>query len=62
LLVAEIFGCGIEELIAKGSNRQLDQSREVADLLHGLSDQHRAILLNVMKQLIDDFSINKIAN
>jgi transcriptional regulator with XRE-family HTH domain len=57
--LAEIFECGIEELIVKGSNRQLDQSRQIADLLDGLSEQHRAILFNVMKQLIDGFSVSK---
>ncbi len=57
--LAEIFECGIEELLIEASNRQLDQARQIADLLDGLSAQNRALLLSVMKQLIDGFSNNK---
>ncbi|MET3119981.1 transcriptional regulator with XRE-family HTH domain [Undibacterium sp. GrIS 1.8] len=57
--LAEIFDCGIEELLIEASNRQLDQARQITDLLSGVTDQHRAMLLNVMKQLIDGFSKNK---
>ncbi len=51
--LAEIFNCGIEELLTEASNRQLDQARQITDLLDGLTEQNRAMLLNVIKQIID---------
>ena len=57
--LAEIFECGIEDLIAKSSNRRLDQYRQIADLLDGLSDDQRVILLNINRQLIEVISPNK---
>ena len=57
--LAEIFDCGIEELLIDASNRQLDQARQITSLLDGLTDQDRTLLLNVMKQLIEGFANNK---
>ena len=51
--LAQIFDCGIEELLSEASNRQLDQARQMSDLLDGLNQQNRAMLLNVIKQIID---------
>lgn len=57
--LAEIFECGIEELLIEASNRQLDQARQIADLLDGLTAQDRTLLLSVMRQLIDGFANNR---
>lgn len=57
--LAEIFDCGIEELLIDASNRQLDQARKIADLLDGLTDENRAMLLSVIRQLINGFSKEK---
>jgi transcriptional regulator with XRE-family HTH domain len=54
--LAHIFDCGIEELLTEASNRQLDQARQITELLQGLTEQNRAMLLNVIKQLIDGLS------
>jgi transcriptional regulator with XRE-family HTH domain len=54
--LAQIFDCGIEELLTEASNRQLDQARQITELLDGLSEQNRAMLLNVIKQIIDGLS------
>ena len=54
--LAEIFDCGIEELLAEASNRQLDQARQITALLNGLTEQNRAMLLSVIKQIIDGMS------
>ena len=51
--LAQIFDCGIEELLTEASNRQLDQGRLITELLNGLSEQNRAMLLNVIKQITD---------
>lgn len=57
--LAEIFECGIEELLTEASNRQIDQARQITALLDGLSEQNRTMLLNVIKQIIDGLSKNK---
>ncbi|KVN60322.1 helix-turn-helix domain-containing protein [Burkholderia stagnalis] len=53
--LAEIFGCGIEELLTDASNRKIDQARKIVDLLDGLPDDKRAALMSVIKQLVDGF-------
>ncbi len=54
--LAEIFDCGIEELLTEASNRQLDQARQITELLDDLSEQNRTMLLTVIKQLIEGLS------
>jgi transcriptional regulator with XRE-family HTH domain len=49
--LAEIFNCGIEELLTDASNRKVDQARKVLELLGGLSDAKRDMLMTVIKQL-----------
>ena len=50
--LAHIFDCGIEELLTEASNRQTDQARQMTELLDGLTEHHRAMLLNVIKQIV----------
>jgi len=54
--LAGIFNCGIEELLTEASNRQLDQARQITELLDGLTEKNRTMLLNVIKQLISGLS------
>ena len=49
--LAEIFGCGIEELLTDASNRKLDQAQKILELIEGISDENRAMLMTVIKQL-----------
>ncbi|WP_211461556.1 helix-turn-helix domain-containing protein [Collimonas silvisoli] len=49
--LAEIFDCGIEELLTDASNRKLDQARKIFELIGDVSDEHREMLMNVFKQL-----------
>lgn len=50
--LAEIFGCGIEELLTNASNRKVDQARKIVELLEGLSDEKREMLMSVIRQLV----------
>jgi transcriptional regulator with XRE-family HTH domain len=54
--LAEIFHCGIEELLKAASNRKLDQAHQIVELLDRVSEPNRTMLLNVMKQLTDGLS------
>lgn len=54
--LAEIFDCGIEELLTEASNRQLDQGHQIAKLLDGTTEQNRTMLLDVIKQLVRGLS------
>ncbi|OHV00434.1 transcriptional regulator [Ralstonia solanacearum] len=49
--LAEIFDCGIEELLTEASNRKVDQAKKILELLDGLSDEKREMLMNVIRQL-----------
>jgi transcriptional regulator with XRE-family HTH domain len=51
--LAEIFDCGIEELLSDASNRKIDQARRILELLEGLAVEKREMLMNVIKQLAD---------
>ncbi|KVW05802.1 DNA-binding protein [Burkholderia cepacia] len=53
--LAEIYQCGIEELLTDASNRKVDQARKIVDLLDGLTDDKRAMLVGVIKQLVGGF-------
>lgn len=54
--LAQIFDCGIEELLTEASNRELDQARQITELLEGLTEEKRTMLLGVIKQLINGLS------
>lgn len=54
--LAEIFECGIEELLTDASNRKVDQARKIVEMLDGLPDDKRAMLMAVMRQLVDGFA------
>ncbi|NDI87615.1 helix-turn-helix domain-containing protein [Undibacterium crateris] len=58
--LAEIFECSIEELITKGSSRQIDQGRQLAMMFDGLSQEHRAVILEAIGCLINGLSLNKL--
>ncbi|MBC3935623.1 helix-turn-helix transcriptional regulator [Undibacterium sp. CY7W] len=58
--LANIFECSIEELITKGSSRQLDQGRQLAMLFDGLSHEHRVVILQAIESLITGLSLNKL--
>lgn len=49
--LAEIFDCGIEELLTDASNRKLDQARKIFELIGDVSDENREMLMNVFRQL-----------
>jgi transcriptional regulator with XRE-family HTH domain len=51
--LAEIFDCGIEELLTDASNRTIDQARRILELLEGLAAEKREMLMSVIKQLAD---------
>ncbi len=50
---AEIFDCGIEELLTEASNRKLDQARKITELIEGLTDKNREMLLGVIRQIVE---------
>ncbi|MGO4416973.1 helix-turn-helix domain-containing protein [Cupriavidus sp. KB_39] len=54
--LAEIFGCGMEELLTDASNREVDQARKILELLEGLSDERREMLMGVIRQLVAGLS------
>jgi transcriptional regulator with XRE-family HTH domain len=54
--LAEIFDCGIEELLTEASNRKLDQAQKILELLDELTDEQREMLMSVIKQLVGGFS------
>jgi transcriptional regulator with XRE-family HTH domain len=57
--LAEIFECGTEELLTKGSSRQLDQLRHLAALLEGVPQHQRSVLLKTLENLIDGLGLKK---
>ncbi len=54
--LAEIFDCGMEELLTDASNREVDQVRKILELLEGLSDEKREMLMGVIRQLVSGLS------
>jgi transcriptional regulator with XRE-family HTH domain len=54
--LAEIFECGIEDLLADASSRKIDQVRRIMDLLDGVSSEKRELLVNVLRQLVAGFA------
>jgi transcriptional regulator with XRE-family HTH domain len=54
--LAEIFGCGIEELLTDASNRKIDQASRILELLDGLSEEKREMLMSVIRQLVGGLS------
>ncbi|MGC2959193.1 helix-turn-helix domain-containing protein [Paraburkholderia graminis] len=54
--LAEIFECGIDELLTEASNRRIDQARNILDLLEELSDDKREMLMAVIRQLAGGLS------
>lgn len=49
--LAEIFDCGIDELLTDASNRKIDQARRILELLNKLTDEKREMLMGVIRQL-----------
>lgn len=50
--LAEIFGCGMEELLTDASDREVDQARKILELLEGLSNEKREVLIGVIRQRV----------
>ena len=51
--LAEIFGCGIEELLTDASNRTVDQARRLLDLLETVPSQKREGVMTIVKKLVE---------
>lgn len=49
--LAEVFECGIEELLIETSNRAEDQSSQITDMLIKLSNEDRKMLLETVQKL-----------
>ena len=50
--LAEVFDCGIEDLLTMASNRKVDQARRIVQLLQGLTVEKRELLMSVIAQLV----------
>ncbi|WP_197090323.1 hypothetical protein [Cupriavidus basilensis] len=46
----------MEELLTDASNREVDQVRKILELLEGLSDEKREMLMGVIRQLVSGLS------
>ncbi|WP_211608641.1 helix-turn-helix domain-containing protein [Paraburkholderia haematera] len=53
--LAEIFSCGIEELLTDVSSRRIDQARTMVDLFDGLADDKRQLLVSIIRQIAQGF-------
>lgn len=51
--LAEIFGCGIDELVIETSERSSDQAEHIATLLSTLSKKDRAMVVDVVERICE---------
>lgn len=49
--LSEIFCCEISDLLTSGSNRPIDQARQLEQLLLGLDGYERAELINIIERM-----------
>lgn len=54
--LAEVFNCGLDELLTGVSSREIDQVRDVVDLFDGLSDEKRQLLVTIARQIARGFA------
>ncbi|WIM83173.1 helix-turn-helix domain-containing protein [Gallibacterium anatis] len=52
LELSEIFHCEVADLVTNGSNRSIDQARQLENLLHGLDSYERNELLFLIERLV----------
>lgn len=52
--LAELFRCGIDELLVETSMRSEDQAKAIVSLLNGLDVADRATLMDVMARLVEN--------
>ena len=50
--LAEIFGCEAADLLTQSSNRVEDQSAQIQNLLKGLTEHDRQLLLEIIGKLV----------
>ena len=49
--LAEVFGCGIEELLVESSSRPEDQAEQIKNMLVKLNQEDREIVLDTVERL-----------
>ncbi|WP_232411203.1 MULTISPECIES: helix-turn-helix domain-containing protein [unclassified Methylophilus] len=49
--LADIFSCGVDELLIEASNRPIDQASEIAKMLSELTIDDRQMILETVKSL-----------
>lgn len=53
--LAEIFGCGIQELLVESSSRPEDQAAQIKNMLVELNYEDREIVLDTVEKLYNRF-------
>ena len=51
--LAELFGCGMEELLLPGSSRPADQAMAIAQEIGGLPPKDREALVQIVRHLVE---------
>ncbi len=51
--LAELFGCGMDELLLPGSSRPRDQAMAIAQEIAGLPPKDREALVQIVRQLVE---------
>ena len=49
--LAEIYGCGIDELLIASSNRTSDQAERISQILQTLPEADRAMIVEVVQKI-----------
>lgn len=49
--LAEVYGCGIDELLIASSTRTGDQAELISQILHTLPEADRAMIVEVVQQI-----------
>ena len=49
--LAEIFGCGIQELLTESSNRPSDQAEQIKQMLSELNSKDREMIMETLHKL-----------
>lgn len=51
--LADIYGCGIEELVIATSTRTSDQAELISQILHTLPEADRAMIVEVVQKIAE---------
>jgi transcriptional regulator with XRE-family HTH domain len=51
--LAELFGCGVSELLIPSSARAADQASAIAQIISGLAPKDREAIVEVVRQIAD---------